>query len=195
MKDEPLTIAEQEAVKQLRRWPTLYKSANDFFHQSVISGQGSYYWKKGLLVSGEKRYISSSNGKNKYGAYPFEISENVAKRLLNNNASGFPSVYPSGHSPIDSIPDDAHKDWLKFISHHLYMDEQITPDLYIILVQAMCIRHYRVVENPRASHSHFINEWNKYHAKIPSYKARIRLIEQTREQGQIPPDRYMGIDI
>lgn len=195
IKEEPLTVAEQVAVNQLRRWPTMYKSGRDFFHQCVIGGQGDFYWENGLLHTDERKYVGQVAGKNKFIKYPFEISEDVAKRLLRDGNRGFPYVYPLGECPIDKIPDDVHPEWLQFISNNLYKDAQLTPDLYRVLAQANCIMWYGIKSNPNASDEHYISEWSKYHAKIPSYQAHIRLIEDIRVQGQIPPDRYQGIDI
>ncbi len=192
--EKNLTIAEQEIVNHIRRWPTLYRSAHSVFHSAIISGVGSFKWKNGLLFSEDKQY-KIIKGKARYFPYPFQISEEFAKNLLNNNANGFISVNPRAGVPITEIPNDIHPDWIRFISFHLFLDSKVTPELYDIIVQAHTIRHYGVTHNPHASGDHYRYEWAKYFERIPSYQAHLRLIEETREQGRIPPNRYLGIDI
>lgn len=191
MKEKQLGLAEQEALNQIRRWPTLYHSSADFFRQCVIGSQGSYFWKNGKLVSGEKRFTS----KHRYVNYPFRISEEVAKSFLNQNHFGFPHIIVSNYGPAYNIPDNIHDDWIDFISVRLYCDAKITPDLYETLVKAQSIQWYGMLHNPNANLSHYQYGWNNYQKSIASIQARLRLVREQKQLGQIPPDRYMGIDI
>lgn len=194
IEEKKLTIADQEAVKQIRRWPTLLGSSHDFFLDCIVGRSGSYSWVNGKLVHGDKNY-KSVKGKPVKCEYPFQIPEKFAISLLNRNHDGFISVYGCPDAPINHIPDDVHPDWMDFISFHLFLDSKLTPELYHLIVQAHCIRHYGVLHNPNANFGSYEYEWKNYFAKIPSYQARVRLIREIQELGQIPPDRYMGENI
>jgi hypothetical protein len=192
---EKLTLADKEAVNQIRRWPTLYRSAHQFFHCCVVGGQGSFEWHNGLLRGTDKnrRVI---RGKLVTTPYPFRVSQEYAASMLNNNHSGFMSTDNSSYAPIRNIPDDAHKDWLEFIHFHLFLDSKITPELYDIVVQANCVRNYGMTHNPHSgSENHYRSNWAGYFKRIPDYQGRIRLIEDTRRLGFTPPSHYAGIDI
>lgn len=195
MKEKELSLADKEVVNQIRRWPTLYRSAHSFYLACVVSGQGSFVWRNGLLIGTDKKR-RVINGKPVTSNYPFRVSKEYAVSMLNNNHSGFMSTNNSSYGPLRSIPDDCHQDWLEFISFHLFLDSKITPELYDIIVQANCIWNYGMTHNSNSGAEDWNrSNWAEYFERIPTYQGRIRLIKETRRRGFTPPEHYQGIDI
>jgi hypothetical protein len=197
-REKEINVAEQAAIVQMRRWPTLYRNAMDYFLNCVAGSQGDSVWKDGLLQCTEnERYVegSSANGaKPKFEPYPFLISEEVAYDLLNLRGN-FLSVSSCGRCPLDNMPDDMHKDWQDFISIMLFQCQKITPELYDTLVEAYCIIQYGMRENKNSNMECYKYDWKRFYDKIESYKARLRVILETQEKGKIPAYTYQGMGI
>ena len=193
---KPLNVAEAVIVAQIQRWPTLYRDARSFYSNCIVGSQGSPRWEKGTIVFDDKRYMGDVDGKPVWGAYTPVISKAVAQDMLRGNRA-FTSVHPSTSSdaPIRRMPDDMHKDWQEFISHCLYMDEKLTPDLYKTVVESFCIMQYGMWSNPNSSMGYYISEWEIYYKCIPSYKARLDVIREFQESGKIPAYTYTGMHI
>ena len=194
MKDKELTVAEQVVLSEMRRWPTLYRCERSFYHQCIVGMQGRWYWKKGLLHSDEKTYDVTSK---RFVKAPFRMSKELALSLRLHRP-GFFSVdppYTPEYSPLYSMPDDMDESWQDFIGFHLYMDLEITPELYETIVECHCIIHYGIRDNPNANMQHYKDNWADYYAKITHYRERLNVIKQIQETGKIPAGTYVGMHI
>jgi len=177
-----LDVAEQEIVNQMRRWPTLYPNSMSVFLGCIVSSCGSYQWESDGTLKNHDPMLYW-NGKSK--PWPFKISEEVAADLLNSTPL-FYSVHNNSDSPISRMPDNMHKDWIKYIGFMLYMCERITPELYKDTLISHCIMHYGKRENEYAGYGNYQLEWEKFYERIPSYKASLRLIEKIQTDGNSP---------
>lgn len=192
---KPLNQAEKTIVMHMRRWPTLYPSSDSFMSHCVIGSTGSFYWKKGLLVTDEnEQYVSTdSKGQPKFRPYPLQISAAVAQDLLHCGLTVFRSVSRSSDAPINHMP--MHEDWQHEIGMKLFKDMKITPELYATTLEAFCIMQYGCRHNPHANLGHYQSEWEAYWKRIPHYEAELERIRRTKELGCVPPETFVGMGI
>jgi hypothetical protein len=191
-KDVP-SIATMFIARRIAEFPTLYSHGDQVIYNHVIGREGSSYWdKNGILQNGDSYYNPKTK---KFTKYPLKISMEVALKMTHSFGKSL-SPYYEMSGPINSMPLNIEDSWLLEIFMFLNKWGKFSIDDFKMMAVMHCMLHYGVKENPNAYlPQRTIDDFTKFHAKIPSWQAEVQRIYHYKQFKRVDPKTYMGIDI
>jgi hypothetical protein len=187
--ERELNPAQSAIVAEIMKWPILYPDRSSFMLQCVWGTLGDWSWTKdGLLVSKE---INPRTGKPYPDCLDVDNAYSFYLRGFFETCTHFSEFVQNNRAPVHKIPDNIDPSWVEEIENHIFHWEMITEEQFETILTATRLMKGYSTNFFNGCRDAFI----KFKTQNESIKARLRVIEETKKSGKIPPYTYQGMFI